>query len=457
MTNNSRRVYKPSSNKLGVRRRHFAFTALDRIKAKLFGSISHQLVLLYVKLRFAAHQHPNSILLSKIKRRILILLISSLFEFDQLVTIEQAKLWQKLPKIQRKHVKIDDFSDNFILTNFRFKNKDQLHSLIHYFRFPERIKSSIGEQFTADEVLLSGLYRLHYPNRFVDVGWINIFGFDEQKASACCLLFYFFMINNWSYLLFDHLEYWYHYFPYCNNAIHSKLTELGCNLPFASEQNGFRIFGFIDNTIISTARPGGGPSSEGVNARRKDPLIQRAFYNGWKKQHGIKFQTLDLPNGLNAHIVGPFSCRKNDLFLLRDSQINQKLSDLQTNNLIQYKVYGDSAYMVLNDTHIRARYPTEGITPQQTIENKVLSKCRESIEWNYGQLKEMWSFIDFKKNLKLLKSPIGVVCVCAMILRNAYVTMNGNITSTYFNYQPPTLEDWTSRGPRNANIQLEYE
>lgn len=30
---------------------------------------------------------------------------------------------------------------------------------------------------------------------------------------------------------------------------------------------------------------------------------------------------------------------------------------------------------------------------------------------------------------------------CAIILRNAYVTTNGNITSAYFNILPPEFED----------------
>ena len=38
----------------------------------------------------------------------------------------------------------------------------------------------------------------------------------------------------------------------------------------------------------------------------------------------------------------------------------------------------------------------------------------------------------------------------AMILRNAYVTMNGGITAEYFNLIPPTFEIWTSRGPSVA-------
>ena len=36
---------------------------------------------------------------------------------------------------------------------------------------------------------------------------------------------------------------------------------------------------------------------------------------------------------------------------------------------------------------------------------------------------------------------------CAMLLRNAYVTMNSGITQHYFDCDPPTLEEWLERGP----------
>jgi hypothetical protein len=69
-----------------------------------------------------------------------------------------------------------------------------------------------------------------------------------------------------------------------------KCSELGC------QYDDLRIFGFIDNTLNSTCRPGGGPACDGENAPRNDPDIQRAYYTGWKKMHGQKFQTVDLPN-----------------------------------------------------------------------------------------------------------------------------------------------------------------
>ena len=49
-------------------------------------------------------------------------------------------------------------------------------------------------------------------------------------------------------------------------------------------------FGFVDGTVRPISRPGEN---------------QRLLYNGHKRVHGLKFQSLVLPNGLIAHLYGP--------------------------------------------------------------------------------------------------------------------------------------------------------
>ena len=49
-------------------------------------------------------------------------------------------------------------------------------------------------------------------------------------------------------------------------------------------------FGFIDGTVRAISKPG---------------ERQRVMYNGHKRIHGIKFQSVTLPNGLIANMYGP--------------------------------------------------------------------------------------------------------------------------------------------------------
>jgi hypothetical protein len=214
------------------------------------------------------------------------------------------------------------------------------------------------------------------------------------------------------------------------------------------------VFGFIDNTMNATCRPGGGPTRDGFNAPRKDPLIQRAFYNGWKKLHGLKWQTVALPNGMLFHAWGPVSMRHNDLFTYRYSRINEIIARLQEDEQLQFVIYGDSAYIVVNKSHIRARHSNLFVGARYVLENRVLSTCREVIEWNYGDVGRMWALVDYKKVLKLNKMPVAKMYLTALLLKDAYTCMNGSNTSSFFNLSPPSLEHWTSQGPKEVEVDL---
>ena len=94
----------------------------------------------------------------------------------------------------------------------------------------------------------------------------------------------------------------------------------------------------------------------------------------------MKWQTVDLPNGMNFHAWGPCSGRHNDMESLEFSRLNEILVDLQMGNELQWKIYGDSAYIFSPDTHVLARHNNEPNTVRQNQENKALSSCREYIE-----------------------------------------------------------------------------
>ena len=75
----------------------------------------------------------------------------------------------------------------------------------------------------------------------------------------------------------------------------------------AEECNGlnflpFSIFGFIDCSIDRISRPFSGPDGDYIGAPRKamHHAAQRSVYTGYKKCHGIKFETVLLPNGIST-------------------------------------------------------------------------------------------------------------------------------------------------------------
>lgn len=62
------------------------------------------------------------------------------------------------------------------------------------------------------------------------------------------------------------------------------------NAAFAKGAALDNCFGFVDGTVRPICRPG---------------EMQRTVYNGHKGVHGLKFQSVVLPNGLIANLFGP--------------------------------------------------------------------------------------------------------------------------------------------------------
>ena len=157
-----------------------------------------------------------------------------------------------------------------------------------YKRDIPRLKNALGladafscEQRTvADgiEGLCMLLKRLAYPCRYSDM--IHRFGRAVPELSMICNY-----VIDWIY-----------------DNHHTKLTEWNINMlnqglleTYADviARKGSALnncFGFVDGTVRPICRPG---------------VSQRLVYNGQKRVHSLKFQSLTLPNGLIANLYGP--------------------------------------------------------------------------------------------------------------------------------------------------------
>ena len=90
-------------------------------------------------------------------------------------------------------------------------------------------------------------------------------------------------------------------------------------------------WGFIDGTVRPVCRPGEN---------------QRAIYNGHKRVHSVKFQSVALPNGLVGHLYGPVEGRRHDSGMLASSGLLQDLQRFSNSPVtgLPMCVYGDPAY-----------------------------------------------------------------------------------------------------------------
>ena len=108
----------------------------------------------------------------------------------------------------------------------------------------------------------------------------------------------------------------------------------------------FDIFGFINCSIDTICRPFSGPDGDYTCTPRKEQYActQRAFYIGYKKCHGIKVETVLLPNGIST-VSCPVSARLHDTAnVLNMSGLNPFLIHIQRNKLHQCQVMGDGVY-----------------------------------------------------------------------------------------------------------------
>ena len=121
---------------------------------------------------------------------------------------------------------------------------------------------------------------------------------------------------------------------------------------------------------------------------------QRALYTGYKKFHGLKLQTVLLPNGV-SFILGGVSCRRSDADVLRISGLNdfllfvqQGLIALVTGAPIIYALFGDTEFNIDALACIVSYFWAFGAGAQLTNEEKkcngVIKAARKSIEKKYG-------------------------------------------------------------------------
>jgi len=279
-----------------------------------------------------------------------------------------------------------------------------------------------------EELLLRGLYELVSGEDQYNIAE-NIFGGDQSLQSRIFSYFIDFLYSRCLRLMTNNIEWWLKegFLLESCHAIQNKLLEYG--LDVRNRRDGIGLF--IDCNCLEISRVAGGPRHDGSDAACWDCNIQRAFYNGWKSIHGLKHQTLDTAHGFTIDMYGPTSVRRNDLFLLGESEINSRLAQLQVNEEVQIQAYGDSLYPHL--THIRSSWRQPVLSDAQRLENKAYKSVRISIEWNYMNTANVFSYLKNLNKLRLMQTRnVCKIYVVATFLRNCRTFLYGSISSSYF-------------------------
>lgn len=324
---------------------------------------------------------------------------------------------------------IDSFSASDCKINFAF-NKRELRSLLVLLKFPHEVVLDNRSRKTGEEIFLRGLYELVSGGNQEQICQ-TVFGgvgSDQSRALAyfICHIYYYF-----HHLVHDNLQWWYD-----NGFFEVSALAIGEKLSYGNLYFNNMASHFIDCNCLPTSVVGGGPAEGGANAARWDEEIQRAFFNGWKSIHGLKHQTVDNAFGMTVDMCGPTSLRRNDLAVLRISDINNRFAAIQSNSEKQFLIFGDSAYQV--QSHIRTYHRVDTENGVRGVYNTRMKKVRISIEWNYGYTATLFAYLQQTRKLKVMKSErVAMVYTVATILRNVFVGYYGCQTSNYFNLSLP--------------------
>ena len=145
------------------------------------------------------------------------------------------------------------------------------------------------------------------------------------------------------------------------------------------------VWGIIDGTTRTCARP---------------RLDQRLDYNGHKRFHCLKYQSITTPNEITANLLDPLKVWRRDSFMLAHSgvmvQLEQHSFDSRGNSLC---IYGDAEYPLCR--YLQTAF-LGNFTQQQKDFNEPMSKERVSVDWLFGDIIKQFQFTDFKKNQKMV-------------------------------------------------------
>ena len=159
-------------------------------------------------------------------------------------------------------------------------------------------------------------------------------------------------------------------------------------------------------------------------------MFQKECYNGHKRTHALKYQSIVTPNGLIVNLFGPIEGRRHDAFLLSESKVLHYLQTLNQGETEPLCLYGDPAYPLRPE--LQAPFKGSSLTSQQALFNKQMSMSRITVEWAFGKVISLFAFVDFKKNQRLFLQPVGKHFKVAVLLTNVHTCLNGSQVSDFF-------------------------
>lgn len=198
-------------------------------------------------------------------------------EFLAIYEIATKRRQHPYKQYERIDVVYDAISPEEFETEFRF-GITEFPLLLRALKIPGTFTCANGTVCSGMEGLLVLLKRFSYPCRLSDM--IPRFGRSVPELSLILNEVISFIYTNHGHLLRDLDQPWL-------SSDHLENFALAVHGKGAALEN---CWGFVDGTVRPICRPGEN---------------QRVMYNGHKRVHALKFQSVVAPNGLIANLYGP--------------------------------------------------------------------------------------------------------------------------------------------------------
>lgn len=211
----------------------------------------------------------------------LMLCLDDVLDEEQVISIF-GDLTRKNPpfpywKFETIDVQLSDMSEAEVRAEFRFA-PSEIDLLRQALRIPQKFTCPNGTVASGEERLLMLLKRFAYPCRLSDM--VPRFGRSVPEISLILTEVTKHVVETQGHLLKDLNQPWLqpHHLEEFALVIHQKGAALD------------NCWGFVDGTVRPICRPG---------------EHQRLMFNGHKRVHGLKFQSVVAPNGMIANLFGP--------------------------------------------------------------------------------------------------------------------------------------------------------
>ena len=118
----------------------------------------------------------------------------------------------------------------------------------------------------------------------------------------------------------------------------------------------------------------------------------------------------------------------------------------------QYCLYADATYMLR--AHLQVAYPRAESKEEQRAYSALMSAMHEAVEWMYKYLKQIRSSKDFKRQLKIRRCLIALLCKSEGLLWNVKTRLHqGGQASSYFDCPPPSLERYMATSSCSTDLE----